>query len=248
MTSNLSKTQIDKLGDRLRKGDITEADLRMLDEYRLLFSDAYEYVVETIRNRLGVEPTGRPAKSTGAIREKLKRETIRLSQIQDIAGCRLVVEGIVEQEQLVDDLRSVFDDATLVDRREQPSHGYRAVHMVVVRDNKVVEIQVRTALQHLWAEWSEKLSDIVDPGIKYGVGNENLLQLLFRGSRLVASAESLEIRVADDERRGVRLITLAEGRRISVEEWKKNQTEIKKELLQFLLDVIEESPSLSRSL
>jgi hypothetical protein len=41
----ISKTQIDRLGDRLRKGNITDEDLRLLDEYRRSFSGAYETVV-----------------------------------------------------------------------------------------------------------------------------------------------------------------------------------------------------------
>ena len=40
--TKLSKTQIDRLGDRLRTGDISEADLRLLDSYRRSFTDAYE--------------------------------------------------------------------------------------------------------------------------------------------------------------------------------------------------------------
>ena len=101
MSNSLSKTQIDKLGDRLRKGDISEADLRMVDDYRRSFSEAYEFVFGAIRSELGLEPTGRPAKSTSSITEKLLRESIRLSQIQDIAGCRLVVPGIEEQDELL---------------------------------------------------------------------------------------------------------------------------------------------------
>jgi putative GTP pyrophosphokinase len=77
----VTKTQIDRLGDRLRKGNVTEADLRLLDLYRRSFVEAYEAVVGSIRQRLGLEPTGRPAKSTTSISEKLRRESIRLTQI-----------------------------------------------------------------------------------------------------------------------------------------------------------------------
>jgi len=38
--NEISKTQIDRLGDRLRKGNIHEDDLRLLDIYRRSFSDA----------------------------------------------------------------------------------------------------------------------------------------------------------------------------------------------------------------
>src|SRR5256885_16022226 len=163
MAREMSKTQIDRLGDRLRKGNISEADLRLLDQYRRSFTDAYEVVVGAIRKELALEPTGRPAKSTTSISEKLRRETIRLTQIQDIAGCRIVTPDMLDQVLVVNELEYQFKGAIIVDRRENPSHGYRAVHVIVQHHGKLVEIQVRTALQHLWAELSEKLSDLIHP-------------------------------------------------------------------------------------
>ncbi|MGH9908310.1 MAG: hypothetical protein ACRD8U_22325 [Pyrinomonadaceae bacterium] len=144
---------------------------------------------EIIRNQLGLEPTGRPSKSTMSISEKLRRESIRLSQIQDISGCRLVLPDVAEQDRVIESLGKMFDNVTIVDRRRQPSHGYRAVHRVVEWGEKLVEIQVRTALQHLWAELSEKLSDLVDPALKYGGGNENLQKLLLVLSDGIAKHE-----------------------------------------------------------
>jgi putative GTP pyrophosphokinase len=152
MATQLSKTQVDRLGDRLRKGNITEADLRLLDRYRRSFTEAYEVVVEAIRKDLGLEPTGRPAKSTTSISDKLRRESIRLSQ--------------------------------------------RAVHVIVNTHGKLIEIQVRTELQHLWAELSEKGSDIIDPAIKYGGGHEGVQELLTAASTVVVEAESLETELA----------------------------------------------------
>lgn len=189
MTKEVSKTQLDRLGDRLRKGEISEVDLRLLDQFRRSFADAYETVVRTIRKELALEPTGRPAKSTTSIVEKLRRESIRLTQIQDIAGCRLIVPGIVEQNNIAQALAKLFARTTIVDRRQQPSHGYRAVHVVVNHGGKMVEIQVRTALQHLWAELSEKLSDMNDPSIKYGGGDENTQGALTLLSSVVAEQE-----------------------------------------------------------
>ncbi len=99
MESVISNTKIDRLGDRLRKGNLTDADLRLLDDYRRSFTAAYEVVAAAIRGQLQLEPTGRPAKSTSSITEKLRRESIRLTQIQDIAGCRLSVPKTVDQER-----------------------------------------------------------------------------------------------------------------------------------------------------
>src|SRR5947207_2142435 len=103
---SLIKTQIDKLGQRLRDADASESDLIALDEYRESFTIAYESVVQMIRENLGSEPAGRPAKTTKSITEKLRRETIRLSQMQDIAGCRLIVPDLLEQDNTVEKLLS----------------------------------------------------------------------------------------------------------------------------------------------
>ncbi len=63
---------------------------------------------------------------------------------------------------------------------------------VVLSNQKLIEIQVRTALQHTWAELSEKFSDVVDPAIKYGGGHEAIRALLAGTSELVAVIESSE--------------------------------------------------------
>lgn len=170
--------------------------MRLLDRYRLSFTEAYGKVVGTVRKELALEPTGRSAKSTTSISEKLRRESIRLTQIQDIAGCRLVTSDIVEQDRVVEALMRLFDGATVVDRREKSSHGYRAVHVIATSQNRLVEIQVRTELQHLWAELSEKLSDIIDPAIKYGGGGENRPRILDETSEIVAETERVEMELA----------------------------------------------------
>ena len=201
MAIEASKTQIDRLGVRLRKGNISEADLRLLDEYRRSFSAAYEFVVGTIQQRLQLEPTGRPAKSTTSISDKLARESIRFSQIQDIAGCRLVVSDVAEQDRVVEALSTVFEEVEIVDRRDRPSHGYRAVHLIIKTQGKLVEVQVRTVLQHAWAELSEKLSDVVNPAIKYGGGDPNDQELLKDYGGLIVDQESFEVDLAREKER-----------------------------------------------
>lgn len=190
MKSPISKTQIDRLGDRLRKGNITDDDLRLLDEYRRSFTDTYERVVGSIRQQLGLEPTGRPAKSTTSIAEKLRRESIRLTQIQDIAGCRLIVSDIAEQERVKSSLVEIIPGCTVVDRRQKPSHGYRAVHVIAVTEGKAVEIQIRTALQQAWAESCEKLADVIEPAIKYGGGDSKIQTALTGVSEAIARFEA----------------------------------------------------------
>jgi len=118
--------------------------------------------------------------------------------MQDIAGCRIVVEGVTAQEETLHLLRKEFPEAKVSDRRLNPSHGYRAVHLIVTVLEKSVEIQVRTNLQHLWAEYSEKCADVVDPALKYGGGQEdNLAATLTEASNIVQVMEERERQLDD---------------------------------------------------
>ncbi|MBW8311752.1 MAG: RelA/SpoT domain-containing protein [Rhizobium sp.] len=166
-----------------------------MDAFRRSYASAYEYTVGVIRDELRVAPTGRPAKSTSAIRDKLHRSSTRLSQMQDIAGCRLVVGNRRQQDALVARITELFPGSTVVDRRERPSNGYRAVHVIVWLQDKAVEVQVRTEPQHAWAEYAEKLADTIDPALKYGSGPENQRSILHALSTVAHFVEQIELEV-----------------------------------------------------
>ena len=131
MAKVLSTSQLNKIGERLRKNLETEDDLRELDQFRVSFETAYQQIFDEL-TRMGLNPGGRPQKTTPSIIAKLERERTRLSRMQDIAGCRVVVPTLVEQDRVVDELRARFPATEICDRRQKPSHGYRAVHLVVV--------------------------------------------------------------------------------------------------------------------
>lgn len=188
-----SRAQIDQLGKRLRADDYSDDDLRMLDQFRRLYASAYEHIVNAIREKLRLEPTGRPAKSTNAIRDKLNRSSVRLSQMQDISGCRLIVIDRRQQDLLTKELIGLFPGSTVVDRRDKPSHGYRAVHVIVWIGDKSVEVQVRTEPQHAWAEYAEKLADTIDPALKYGEGPKGPLAIIQALSNVAHFVEQIEL-------------------------------------------------------
>ncbi len=229
MKDRLTKSQVDRLGERLRNEKYNETDLKLLDEFRRSFHVAYEITVNAIRLRTKAEPSGRPAKSTTAIIEKLKRESIRLSQFQDIAGCRIVVGTIVDQNQILSSMINIIPNSKIVDRRLHPSHGYRGVHIIVDVEGQWVEIQVRSMLQHLWAEVSEKLSDVGDPSIKYGGGDHDIQAVLQRSSALIAGIESSEIRIAYLEKKNFDIKDKSE-----LNEIRKGVSQIKKEMAEIL--------------
>ena len=174
MGDRLSKSQIDKLGERLRDSEeVSEEDLALLQRVRAEHDSAMSTVADRLANELGLE-SGTRLKTVGTIVDKLRREHIRLSQMQDIAGVRLVrTMGLAEQDALVDTVAGLFEGVKVVDRRERPSHGYRAVHVIATVDDRNVEIQVRTELQHLWAQVFERFADRYGRGVRYGMAPED---------------------------------------------------------------------------
>src|SRR5215472_6110008 len=77
--------------------------------------------------------------------------------MQDLAGCRIVVEGLSLQDEVTERLAQLFPQAKVKDRRQRPSHGYRAVHLIAPVQGRQVEVQVRTSLQEAWAGAVESL-------------------------------------------------------------------------------------------
>ena len=175
--AGLSRRQIDRLGDRIRVG-VTPDDRMLLDAYRETFFETLLAVVFDL-GRLGIgESDGGRLKRSESVIAKLQRDTrIRLSRMQDIAGCRLIADSKAEQDEIYARLRAEFDIYRAYDIRETPHSGYRAVHVVVRQGDKFVEVQVRTRNQRHWARLSE-LATAYDSTVKYGGGNPALRQAL----------------------------------------------------------------------
>lgn len=170
------------------------ADADITDLHQLL--EAYDDVLTTtltrVRDAIDVAPTSR-VKNTGTILEKLHRHGGSwLKSIYDLAGMRIVMDGDrTAQDVLVGELVELFADAPrepkVIDRRENPSHGYRAVHVIVFPEDMAVEIQVRTRWQHEWADMFEKLADRVGRDIRYGqVPGTEVASLLVGAAEAVA--------------------------------------------------------------
>jgi ppGpp synthetase/RelA/SpoT-type nucleotidyltranferase len=180
----MSRSALDKLGKRVALSDmISDTDLIDLQgvlttcaELLAVIKPRVDRVVEEARSSLALDvatPTSRP-KTIGTIHDKLRRERgMGLKGMQDLAGIRVV--GDVDrrqQDQLYDLLTVEFTNESAapkrVDRRENPSFGYRALHVIVFPGGMPVEIQIRTIGQQLWANLSENLADAWGRQIRYG--------------------------------------------------------------------------------
>ncbi len=169
----MSRKRVDNLGQQLA------AEGAVGDENRGLFSQILEHYQQLLDDvayeisRIGYKPTTR-VKTTGTLIEKLRREHgIQLSRIQDVAGARIVVGRLrTEQDQARDEICEIFEGfprlPVVIDRRVDPKHGYRAVHVIVYPEGIPVEVQIRTTLQDVWAQVFEGLADQWGRQIRYG--------------------------------------------------------------------------------
>jgi Region found in RelA / SpoT proteins len=165
----ISGAQIDKLGVRLRDAATVDAgDLAQLQGLLLAYDEALKYTAVCLRS-IGLDPTTR-LKTSGTIIEKLRREDpITLRSIRDLAGARVVKPmTLSEQTHVRDQILALWPTAKVFDRREKPSFGYRAVHIVPRIDGCYVEIQLRTLYQDTWAQVAEMHGDWWGRAVRYG--------------------------------------------------------------------------------
>lgn len=178
MPPPISGNQLKKLTRRLRDGVETPDDLLLLADlliyYRQVLERAHLEVARLCAETQHAEPMAPRVKTLKTTMEKLHRQPdLRsLAQIRDLAGLRVVVHGTrAEQDEITKWISVVLPDdgrpPKLIDRRADPRSGYRAVHLEVRREGILLEVQVRTSLQHRWAELFERTADRLGRGLRY---------------------------------------------------------------------------------
>lgn len=186
------------------------------DEHVRVFRVAYDwrnshqYPAQRIRQELtgkvrklrlnGI--TAARTKRMASIRKKLARTKITLAQIQDLGGCRVIVDSIAEIGLLVNLYRNggsrhvVWKHDNYIDIPKMG--GYRGHHFVLefagelheaVYHGRRVELQVRTRLQHAWATAVEAVGMVRGEDLKAGEGHADWLRLFTLMSSEFADAE-----------------------------------------------------------
>lgn len=139
-------------------------------------------------------------KKFGTVIDKLGRfDRMNLSRMEDIGGCRVVVSDVVQARDLARRLKKNWTISRDRDYVADPKpDGYRARHLVTIKDGRFIEVQIRTALQDLWANTVERDGRRAGVGLKFGDGGDEVRDRYRRVSELMAAEERGEALPADD--------------------------------------------------
>lgn len=148
---------------------LTEVTLKLIEWFHV-----FEAVV-SVNQRLKRKPQ---------IIKKIRRKpNMRLSQMRDIGGCRAIFDTNEQLEEAAELIRTkskrykyflIIDEADYRVHGRQES-GYRALHITVERNGYRIEIQLRSKLQHAWAEAIERTSVLCEKSLKEGEGPQDII-------------------------------------------------------------------------
>jgi len=212
MTPKYSRNSINQIGKRLVADGIgpreREEALDELSDWRALHLEPMNAFQATLRGYVKrIDPkhgiVAQRLKRTPTIIDKLKnrQRVLKLGEMQDIGGLRAIVSDVAK----VRELEKKYDRsrARHVFRRKRDyiaspqESGYRGIHLVystvtpkrIDTDGLLIEIQLRTRLQHLWATAVETVGTFFQESLKSSQGSRKWLDFFKLVSALFAIEE-----------------------------------------------------------
>lgn len=214
-----SKNEIDRAATSIRHGILGEERLATIKTIQG-FREFHLYPLMLLKNHLvrtsskvsGKTNVARRLKRLATIVNKLERSTldgvssnsIKLTRMQDIAGCRVIVNDLNKLKTLQKKLEKSASVHKIVKTRDYlipKESGYGGVHLVYsCYEGQVeqhewkkakVEVQLRTELQHAWATSLEIIDTLEQINLKTShEGHEKWRQFFSVAGRLVAHQET----------------------------------------------------------
>jgi hypothetical protein len=141
-------------------------------------------------------------KRLSSISLKLKLQPhMKLSQMQDIGGCRAVVSSVSQVYEIVKSYTQSDIKHKLVDRddyiKTPRKSGYRSYHLIYkyFSDRKTthnglrIEVQIRSQLQHAWATAVETVGTFIRQALKSSLGEKEWLRFFALMGSAIAQRE-----------------------------------------------------------
>ncbi len=197
VTPQYNKGEVNAAGEVLASNERDpakkDAALEVVDNWR----SSHSFPLNTFQ--VGLRKRAREVYPHALVAQRLKRvpsmllklqrfPTMDLSQMQDIGGCRAVVDSVGQVHRLRDAYLESSLKHKLVTHKdyiEDPKDsGYRSIHLVYryASDKKTtynglqIEMQLRSRLQHAWATAVETVGTFLDQALKASEGSEQWLR------------------------------------------------------------------------
>ena len=207
----VSRSQVNRAGRVLRDAtqfeveEIRRSD-QILREFRSYHSLPMTKAAMALRYPAGPQArVSQRLKRYDTILDKLRREPgLELGRMQDIGGCRAVLPTTAEVFRVVAHYRRSSPLSARVKRTrdyitDPKESGYRGVHLIVRYDDRDIEIQLRSQLQHEWAFTIETFGNRHGFDLKSGEGPLEVTTFFQMVSSLMAIEESGGVVTSDQQ-------------------------------------------------
>ncbi|MEO6068654.1 MAG: RelA/SpoT domain-containing protein [Gemmatimonadota bacterium] len=210
-TPSHSKSRVDRAGRTLADG----VALSTIEEQGCLeivnnWRSAHSFPLNTIQ--MLVRRHGRRISSKSLTAQRIKRlpsivaklqrkQSMRLSQLQDVGGCRCVLDTIGQVRRMRDALarsatthKIVGEDDYLTTPKPD---GYRSLHLIYkysspkspAHEGLLIEVQLRSRLQHGWATAVEIVDTFLRTSLKSSIGPDSWKRFFVLASAAIAIKE-----------------------------------------------------------
>lgn len=168
-----------------------------------------------LKVRMGLTSFVKGASVEGVVTQRLKRQPriirkllrmpkSQLARLEDVGGCRVVVGDGAELVRLRSHLVKKWCGDITRERdyiTDPKDIGYRAVHIVVERDFRKIEVQLRTEGQQSWADAVEAADSRHNLNLKDGDGPDEMVEYFKVSRELIYTMEYKLDRPAELRRR-----------------------------------------------
>lgn len=206
-----SRSEVNKAGATFVNPNATDAEkehaLNVINNWRVSHNfplNTFQWRLRYVAKRINPDSLiAQRIKRLASIKLKLELQPdMKLSQMQDIGGCRAIMKDVTELDQLVNIYKHESRGIKHKLHKEQdyitnpkPS-GYRGVHLIYkygsdksadYRDMRI-EIQIRTLMQHAWATAVETVGTFINMPLKSSLGDDGWLRFFaLMGSAMAIS-------------------------------------------------------------
>lgn len=213
-TVEYTKRQINDAGNVIRNEQASVQELvnamTVIDNWRAAHAYPLHVIYMHLRRMAGTRENVlvvERLKRLDSIIGKLSRESgMDLWRMQDLGGCRVVLPTVEDVYKFADSFmksRIRHEYKRTYDYIATPKRsGYRSLHLVyqyhsdkteTYNKNMLIEIQIRTHLQHIWATALETMGLFTKQALKAGQGDEHIKRFFVLVSSLFALREGYPV-------------------------------------------------------